>query len=167
MEAFNGDDKPNPAAVIGRLTLTFGEGEPMVVWLDGTWKAAREKAAGWLEAGFDDSKWLAAKIVAPYGRGPWGRLDGRRLTLSPVSKATPYLGFCEIPANLLSGNSVIFLEMEGMAPEAAARVTINGRYAGGVIGLPLRLPITTFLTPGRNEIRIEPFAPTSAQLVVQ
>ena len=49
--------------------------------------------------------------------------------------------------------------MDDVAPEAAARVTVNGKDAGGFIGRPLRLDVTRLLQPGTNTIRIEPFAP--------
>ncbi|RMF99246.1 MAG: hypothetical protein D6741_08760 [Planctomycetota bacterium] len=55
--------------------------------------------------------------------------------------------------------------MEEIAPEEAARVTVNGTYAGGVIGRPLRLDVTAFLSAGRNTILIEPFAPRQVRLV--
>ena len=98
----------------------------------------------------------------PFGAGPWGRLGGGELTLSPV-KADPFVGHCEIAGAIMAGP--VYLELGEMAPEAAARVTVNGRYAGGLIGKPLRLEITSHLKPGRNTFRIEPFAPKSARLV--
>ncbi len=56
--------------------------------------------------------------------------------------------------------------MDELTPEAAASVTVNGAFAGGFIGKPLRLDVTRFLKPGSNTIRMEPFAPKSARLVV-
>jgi len=38
--------------------------------------------------------------------------------------------------------SHVYLELEGLLPEAAARVTVNEAYAGGCIGNPLRLEVT-------------------------
>ncbi len=58
------------------------------------------------------------------------------------------------------------LELDDLSPEAAARVTVNGQYAGGFIGRPFRLDVTRLLRTGPNTIRIEPFAPRTAQLVV-
>lgn len=60
----------------------------------------------------------------------------------------------------------VVLEMEGLSPEEAARVTINGQDAGGFIGKPLRLEAGQRLKHGENIIRIEPFAPRSVRLVV-
>jgi hypothetical protein len=64
----------------------------------------------------------------------------------------------------MAGQSQSF-QPAGMAEEAA-RITVNGRDAVGFIGRPLRLEITPYLKPGRNTIRIEPFAPSSARLAV-
>jgi hypothetical protein len=86
-----------------------------------------------------------------------------KLTLSPVT-ANPFEGTCEIPAGLAIGRAL--LEMDGIKPEAAARITINGRDAGGVIGKPLRLEVSRHLKPGTNTIRIEPFAPEAVRLAV-
>ncbi|MCX7006800.1 MAG: glycosyl hydrolase [Kiritimatiellaeota bacterium] len=90
---------------------------------------------------------------------------GRRYTGSPVV-ADPFDGVCEIPAAIKLAASRVYLEMDEMLPEAAARVTVNGQDAGGCIGNPLRLEITAHLKAGANTIRIEPFAPKSAKLVV-
>jgi hypothetical protein len=88
-----------------------------------------------------------------------------RITLSPA-KADPFLGTCVLPADVDLSHGAE-LVMEGLGPEAAARVTINGKDAGGFIGLPLRLPIAEHLKTGVNTVRIEPFAPASAQLIIR
>ena len=49
-------------------------------------------------------------------------------------------------------------EMAAGAAEDAAAVRVNGAYAGGFIGKPWRVEITRALKPGRNTVRIEPFA---------
>jgi len=165
LAAVNATDAASPAGAVGVLTIAFERGDPAVFRLDASWKAGKERRGGWTEAAFDDSSWPAAMIVAPFGGGPWGVLGGGRLTLSPV-KADPYLGHADIPADVDLARSRIYIEMEELAPEAAARVTVNGKDAGGFIGAPLRLPVTRFLVPGRNTIRIEPFAPPAARLTI-
>ena len=101
--------------------------------------------------------------MAHHGDAPWGRLDS--ISVSPV-KADPFLGHCQIPADLDLTKSRVFLELDGLSPEAAANVKVNGQFAGGFIGRPLRLEVTRQLKAGANTIRIEPFAPASARLVV-
>ena len=62
----------NPAGVISLLTIEFTEGEPLVIQTDEKWKVSRNPEDGWNTAGFDDSKWVAAKIIGPAGMEPWG-----------------------------------------------------------------------------------------------
>ena len=71
-----------------------------------------------------------------------------------------------LPASLDLAESRIFLEMDELTPEVAARVTINDHDAGGLINKPLRLEVTSLLHTGNNTIRIEPFAPQSARLTL-
>jgi hypothetical protein len=89
----------------------------------------------------------------------------KMLTLSPVT-GNPFEGACNIPSDLDLAKARVILEMHGLSPEEAARVTINGKDAGGFIGRPLRLDVADHLTSGENHIRIEPFAPSSARLLV-
>jgi hypothetical protein len=96
---------------------------------------------------------------------PPGRTSGERLTLGPV-QADPFEGHAEIHGDLDIARSRAVLVLDDLAPEAAARVTVNGQYAGGFIGRPFRLDVARLLRTGTNTIRIEPFAPGSAQLEV-
>jgi hypothetical protein len=84
---------------------------------------------------------------------------------SPV-KADPMVGRCQLPANLDLTKNRVYLECHAIDPEEAASVTVNGQYAGGFIGRPLRLDVTAQVKPGPNEINIEPFAPRGAHLIV-
>ncbi|HEY5910344.1 MAG TPA: glycosyl hydrolase [Verrucomicrobiae bacterium] len=164
VQAVNGGGSPNPAGLLGCLRVEFDRGEALVVPVDGTWKTSRDGAEGWVQAAFDDSGWKPAKEVARYGQGPWAAVGVGQLTLSPV-KANPFSGMCELPSGVDPGH-VAYLVMEGLSPEVAGRVTINGEDAGGLIGLPLRLPVTQHLKAGVNKIKIEPFAPESARLEI-
>ena len=161
--AVNGTDKPNPAGLLGCLAVEFETGAPWKDRVDKTWKSAQQELAGWTNANFDDKAWKAALEVAPLGGGPWGHLGGQ-LTLSPV-KADLFVGYGEVPSNFDLGTKRLYLEVDELAPEPAARVSVNGQYAGGFIGKPLRLEVTKHLKSGRNAIRIEPFSPKSARLV--
>ena len=90
---------------------------------------------------------------------------GRHYNASPVT-ANPMIAVCTIPADLDLSKSRVFLEAADLAPEAAASATVNGQFAGGFIGKPLRLDVTRLLKPGDNTIRLDPFAPKSARLTV-
>ena len=70
----NEGTEPNPAGVIGKLTVEFDEGEPLVIQTDDNWKTSKNLEAGWNTAGFDDSKWVAAKKLGPAGMEPWGEI---------------------------------------------------------------------------------------------
>jgi hypothetical protein len=94
------------------------------------------------------------------------RLPGQPpLTLSPVS-ANPFTGSALIPPDLDLARARVYLSCDAISPEPAARVTVNGSFAGGFIGPPLRLDITFLLHPGPNPINIEPFAPRQVRLLV-
>jgi hypothetical protein len=118
---------------------------------------------------------LASATVIPVTGGPVPPPEPARpiiepspngkLTLSPVV-ANPYEGSCQIPDDLDLSKVRVVLDMNGVSPEEAARVTINGKDAGGLIGKPLRLEITSHLSHGGNQIRIEPFAPETIRLLV-
>ena len=158
------DNVVNPAGLIGRLTVEFEQGAPLTVRIDRNWKASQEQRDGWTSADFDDRAWLAAKELVRFGAGPWGRFGGGALTLSPVT-ADPFFGHCDLPAATDLTRSHIYLELDELTPETAARVTVNDAYAGGFLVKPLRLEVTKLLKPGSNTLRIEPFAPKSARLV--
>ncbi len=163
IEAVNGSDKSNPAGVIGCLVVEFGEGTPLLVRLDGSWKASADKVEGWNTTGFDDHAWQATREVAKFGDGPWGKLSGSGMTVGPVP-ADPFLGRVKVAAKDVGRR--LSLELGELAPEEAARVTVNGHYAGGFIGKPLRLDVSRWIKGGENSIQIEPFAPNQVRLVV-
>ncbi len=66
--------------------------------------------------------------------------------------------------NLVVG--CVLLELSDLAPEEAARVTVNGQDAGGFISRPLCLDVTRWIKAGENSVRIEPFSPRQARLCV-
>jgi alpha-L-rhamnosidase len=82
VSATNDGEAPNPAALIAWLQVEFDEGEPLVVATDESWRSSNEEAAGWIEAEFDDSAWVAAKNIGAVGMQPWGNVrhaEERRL----------------------------------------------------------------------------------------
>jgi hypothetical protein len=166
IQAINTTDRPSPAGLIGRLVVTFNQGEPIRIMVDGTWKTANRAAPGWTDVTFDDRGWATAREVARFGQAPWGRLGGRDMTVSPITAAMVFSAPCELPTDLDLTHARVYLETDLPEPEAAARVTVNGTYAGGFIGGPYRLDLTKHLRPGTNRLRIEPFAPRSARLVI-
>jgi len=163
VSAVNGGAEPNPAGILGRLLIEFDNDESVSVVVDKSWKTAKEKQAAWQTTALDDRGWSAAQPVARYGKGPWGRFASAEK--NPVV-ATPFSGTCDVPSSVDLSTARLFLEMDELKPEEAARVTINGQYAGGFIGRPFRLDVTRCLNNGANTVKIGPFAPKSARMVV-
>ncbi|WP_447035713.1 alpha-L-rhamnosidase [Streptomyces sp. DSM 118878] len=63
-----------PAGLLGLLELTTGGGERVLV-TDAKWKAADKEPSGdWRATGYDDGSWPAAKLLAAWGAGPWGKV---------------------------------------------------------------------------------------------
>ena len=89
---------------------------------------------------------------------------GSALTLPPV-QADPFHGRCTVPAHLDLTAVRAFLELSDIEPEGAARISVNGRDAGGFLGAPFRLEITPLLRNGENSIDIAPFAPQGVRIV--
>ncbi len=79
----------NPAGVVALLTVEFTEGEPFIVRTDDKWKVSKNPEPGWTSVGFDDSNWMAAKILGPAGMEPWGETrvpEDRRLSARYLRK---------------------------------------------------------------------------------
>ena len=51
--------------------MEFADGGTLVIQTDEQWKVSKNLEAGWNTAGFDDSKWVAAKILGPAEMQPW------------------------------------------------------------------------------------------------
>jgi hypothetical protein len=164
VKATNNGQKPNPAGLIGLLTVEFAGGDTLVARLDGSWRTSRESVPGWTREDFPEGAWKRARELAPFGGGPWGTLNVM-LTVGPV-KADPFWGHADVPPGVDIAKTRVVLEADDIAPEAAARVTVNGSYAGGFIGKPFHLDVTKYVKTGANSIRIEPFAPRKAMLVL-
>ncbi|MEU8956327.1 alpha-L-rhamnosidase [Streptomyces sp. NPDC048518] len=63
-----------PAGLLGLLELTTADGTRAVV-TDATWKTTdKEPPGGWEATGYDDGSWSAAKTLASWGQGPWGKV---------------------------------------------------------------------------------------------
>ena len=162
--ASNTGEKPNPAGLIGRFTVEFEDGSPLIGVTDKLWKTALEARID--KDPYEEGTWVPAQEVANFGGGPWGAFDGGRgMTRSPVAAADPFRGRFALSAEALAGKQRVCLEMEGL-PDDAAAVTVNGDYAGGVIGKPSRLDITARVKRGENAVLIEPLAPKAVRVVI-
>ncbi|MEN8654919.1 alpha-L-rhamnosidase [Streptomyces sp. 21So2-11] len=63
-----------PAGLLCLLELTTAAGVTTFT-TDAGWKAADKEPSGdWQSAGYDDAAWPAAKVLAAWGSGPWGKV---------------------------------------------------------------------------------------------
>jgi hypothetical protein len=69
--AANGGTSPNPAGLIGKLILSYADGQQINIQMDATWKAAKTSQTGWQLPSFNDSSWVAALLLGTYGMSPW------------------------------------------------------------------------------------------------
>jgi hypothetical protein len=73
IEAINMGTEPSAAGLAGKAVITFdGNVPPMVIPIDETWKASKEKAHGWQNADFNDTAWGNVEAIAIMGSLPWG-----------------------------------------------------------------------------------------------
>lgn len=70
--AIEATNNASQAGLLGRLDIGFSSGPPLKIPIDGSWKASKTAPAGWTDAGFNDSAWPRAAIIAAVGEGPWG-----------------------------------------------------------------------------------------------
>ncbi|XMN05068.1 alpha-L-rhamnosidase [Streptomyces griseobrunneus] len=64
-----------PAGLLGLLELTTADGVRTITTGAG-WKATDEEPGDdWQAPEFDDGAWPAAKVLAPWGGGPWGKVS--------------------------------------------------------------------------------------------
>lgn len=107
---------PGPAGLLGKLVIEFAPGEPLVIFLDRSWKVSNREHAEWQNPDFDDEDWPAAKEIAQIGEAPWG-VPGQSTGLhlpplpylrkefsveKPLKRAVIYvsaLGTCELRLN--------------------------------------------------------------------
>lgn len=63
-----------PAGLLGALELTTADGVVTLV-TDAGWRSTdREPSGDWHSGTYDDTGWSTAKVLAPWGSGPWGRV---------------------------------------------------------------------------------------------
>jgi len=63
-----------PAGLIGAVRLEFDEGEPSLFGTSAQWKSSESAPSDWQRSDFDDSRWVAAKELGPFGMAPWGQV---------------------------------------------------------------------------------------------
>jgi hypothetical protein len=92
--AVRGENAPgpkgaNPAGLNARLEIEFAGGKTQVILSDGSWLCTREAGTGWQDVAFDAQGWVKARVAAPYGQGPWGKLTPSQEYLVPFAAGVP------------------------------------------------------------------------------
>ena len=136
-----------PLKAIGQLRLEYADGSVETIGTDGRWRVApgpitfscvyggedfdpRLDPRGWNRAGFEDSKWQAARVMP----GPGGRLRGLSCAAPPV-RAFETLKPVGI-TNLRSGVAVYDL---GHNAALMPRLVVRGSAGGSVRIIPAEL----------------------------
>lgn len=73
--AENTTDSPNPAGLIGALTLRYVDGRSLVVRTDHAWQAAETVADDWITDAAPGAAWSDALEQGQAGVAPWGDID--------------------------------------------------------------------------------------------
>ncbi len=74
VKAVNGADTPNPAGLIGALSIRFQDAPMLQLVTDGTWQTCVKAPEDWLASAGAEG-WGAALELGPLGMQPWGELD--------------------------------------------------------------------------------------------
>ena len=72
VKAVNGADAPNPAGMIGLLTIKYQDGRKATVPTDGEWQSAVEASGSWRSDASQSTGWGRAMVLGPMGMAPWG-----------------------------------------------------------------------------------------------
>jgi hypothetical protein len=78
-------DTGNPAGMIASLEVEFEAGQNFTLLTDGTWRCAKSSSSGWTKLDWDESGWVTATVLAPYGKGPWGKIGGAESAVVPFA----------------------------------------------------------------------------------
>jgi hypothetical protein len=69
--AVNGGDQPNPAGLVGSLTITYADGHAQEIHTDQSWEAAESASRNWKSDATVAEGWAAAMELGPVGMSPW------------------------------------------------------------------------------------------------
>ncbi|KAF4564948.1 hypothetical protein EYR40_011120 [Pleurotus pulmonarius] len=71
--AINATNIGGPAGVLATILITYRDGSNQTVVTDSTWKAIQNVQKGFELPFVNEAEWEDAKIVGPFGVGPWGK----------------------------------------------------------------------------------------------
>jgi hypothetical protein len=88
--AVNGGTGPNPAGLIGTLTIKYRDGHTDEVITDDDWQAAKTAGGAWRTDAAAPGSWQRAMELGALGMAPWGEVDhpaGPSKALYPSAEA--------------------------------------------------------------------------------
>jgi alpha-L-rhamnosidase len=102
--AGNGGDKPNPAGLLGCVTVELADGRQLTLETGPAWKTQSSEQTGWREDGFDDASWAEAREMAKFGGAPWEHLKEQLASMenSPAPWMRKEFNLTEAPARSLA-----------------------------------------------------------------
>ncbi|HJT32650.1 MAG TPA: hypothetical protein VJ783_11470, partial [Pirellulales bacterium] len=66
------NNKGDSAGLVVRIKLTTAAGAEVSLVSDASWKSSLKEVRGWQTAGFDDARWVPARVYGPFGpTEPW------------------------------------------------------------------------------------------------
>jgi hypothetical protein len=75
VEATNGADHPNPAGLIGAMTIRYANGRTEEMHTDKSWQAAAAASGQWTSTVTPAEGWSAAMELGALGMRPWGDIQ--------------------------------------------------------------------------------------------
>ncbi len=75
VKAVNGADSPNPAGLIGALSIRLQDASALQLFTDHSWQTSVKAPTDWLNSAASSEGWGAALELGPLGMQPWGELD--------------------------------------------------------------------------------------------
>ncbi len=104
----------NPAGLLCGLEIHYADGKVENVLSDGKWAVANRQTPGWTSLDLADEDWPRARVVAPYGAGPWGKLEADEPFLVPYCAGTEHERIIYVPQHRP-------IRLTGLRPRAAYR----------------------------------------------
>jgi hypothetical protein len=88
-ENASGPKDANPAGLNASLEIELAGGKKLLILSDGSWRCTREEKKDWQKSDFTAENWAKARVAAPYGQGPWGKLTAAEEFLVPCASGIP------------------------------------------------------------------------------
>ena len=82
--AANTTENPNPAGLIGVLSVKYRDGRTVEFPTDSTWEAARTASGAWTTEAAAGEAWTTALELGPLGMEPWGDIEQAVPAADPI-----------------------------------------------------------------------------------